>query len=311
MSLLNAIVDKLLSNVSSAYIPQGYIAEDLLPFIGSKQQTGLLAKYGDQHLRIESSLKGGRGAYKRVESITRSSASYAIVGHGLEGMVSAEDYRNVELPYKAEEDEVMGITTMLWLEKEKALADSLTSSSVLTQYQTMVGSNQFSDYLNSDPIGIFNTARSTVRGSCGLPPNVAVMDWAVWNQLRFHPAMLDSLGFNKNRPGGLKQEEMAVALGVDKVIIGGAMYNSANEGQTDVLGAVWGKHIVFGVFPDKAMPYQVSLGYIVGYEGQSPRKVYKQNNFNPPGSTSILVEDNYQMLISNAGAGYLIKNAIA
>ncbi len=311
MSQLKALVDKLLTNVSSAYIPDGYIAEDLLPFIGAKQSTGLLGKYGTNHLRIESSLKGGRGAYRRVESITRSTTSFAIVGHGLEGMVTAEDYKNVELPYKAEEDEVLGVTTMLWLEKEKSLADSLTSTSVLSQNTTLTGTNQFSDYLNSDPIAKFNTARSTIRSGCGQIPNAAIMDWAVWNSLRFHPQMLDALGFNKNRPGGLKQEEMASALGVEKVFIANASYESAKEGQTSSLAAIWGKHIVFAVLPDKAVPYQVSLGYIVGYEGQQPRKVYKQANFNPPNSTSILVEDNYQMLISNAGAGYLIYNAIA
>lgn len=311
MSQLKAQVDKLLTNVSSALIPKGYIAEDLLPFIGSKQSTGLLGKYGAQHLRIESSLKAGRGAYKRVESITRSTTSYAIVGHGLEGMVSAEDYKNVELPYKAEEDEVMGVTTMLWLEKEKSLADSLTSTSVMTQNTTLTGTNQYNDYLNSDPIADFATARSTVRSGCGFAPDTAVMDWAVWNKLRYHPNLLDYLGYKYARPGGLKEDEMAVALGVDKVLIAGSVYNSAQEGQTDVIAAVWGKNIVFGVFPDKAVPYQVSLGYIVGYEGQQPRKVYKQENFNPPGSTSILVEDNYCMLVSAVGAGYLIKNAIA
>ena len=311
MSQLKAIVDKLLTNVSSALVPDGYIAEALLPSISSKTSTGLLAKYGMNHLRIESSLKGGRGQYKRVESITRSTSSYSIVGHGLEGLVTADDYRNTELPYKAEEDEVMGITTMLWLEKEKSLADTLGSTSVLTQNTTLTGSDQYSDFLNSDPLSDFSAARSAIRSGCGLPPTHAIMDWSVWNKLRFHPQMLDYLGYKQARPGGLSETEMATALGVENIKIGKAVYNSSNEGQADALSAVWGKNIVFAVLPAKAIAYQTSLGYIVGFEGEQPRKVYKQDNFNPPGSTSILVEDSYQMLISNAAAGYLIKSCIA
>jgi hypothetical protein len=89
------------------------------------------------------------------------------------------------------------------------------------------------------------------------------------------------------------------------------MYNSANEGQTDSLAAVWGKHIIFGVLPLQAQVRQVSLGYLVQYAGEAPRKVYKYAVNNPPESNAILVEDNYDMFISNANAGYLIKNAIA
>ncbi len=311
MSQVKAILDKLLSNVSSAYIPTGYIAESVLPFIGSVQSTGKLGKYGASHLRIESSLKAGRGAYKRVESITRSTTDYSIVGHGLEGLVTKDDYRNVSLPFKAEEDETLGVTTMLWLEKEKSLADTLADSSVMTQYTTLTGTNQYNDFLNSDPISDFSTARTAVRTGCGQLANTGIMDWAVFNKLRYHPGILDALGFKQNRPGGLSEDELASAMGVQRILIAGSSYNSAKENQADVLAPVWGKHIIFAVLPPVAMPYQVSLGYIVGYEGQTPRKVTKQPNFNPPDSTSILVEDEYQMLISNANAGYLIKNAIA
>ncbi len=311
MSQLKSQIDMLLTGASSAYIPEGYICEEILPMIGAVQSSGKLAKYGNQHLRIENSVKSGRGAYRRVEAITRSTASYQIEGHGLEGLVSKEDYKNVLNPYDAEKDETMGLTSMLWLEKEQVLADTLTSTSIITQNATLAGSDQYSDYTNSDPLDDFATARSTVRSGCGMAPNLAAMDWAVWNMLRFHPQMLDALGFKMARPGGLSPDELAVALGVEKLLIGKAVKNSAKEGQSDSLAAVWGKHIVFAVAPAKAQPYQVSLGYRVQYQGEQPRKVYKYNPNNPPESTAILVEDNYDMLISNAAAAYLIKDAIA
>jgi hypothetical protein len=311
MAQLTAIVDQLLTAASSAYIPEGFLCEQILPSIQSANSTGKLAKYGMSHLRVENSLKAGRGKYRQVQPITRSTTSFSIEGHGLEGMVTKEDYKNVILPYRAEEDETIGVTLQLWVEKEKLLADTFADTSIVTQTVTLSGLDQYSDPLNSDPIDDFSVARAAVRAGCGLPPNLGVMDWAVFNKLRFHPQILDALGYKQNRPGGLNVDEMAVAMGVDKVLVAKAMYNSAKEGQTDVLAALWGKHIFFAQVPEKAQPYQVSAGYLVGYEGEKPRKVYKQPLFNPPGSTSILVEDNYDMLISNAGAIYSIKSAIA
>jgi len=311
MAQLTAIVDKLLTNVSSAYIPDGYISEQILPAIKVKQKTGLLAKYGDQHLRIETTVMGGRGEARRVESITRSTSTYSVKSHGLEGMVTQDDKDNVEKPYDAERDEVIGLTTMLWLDKEKALADSLTSTSVLTQNTTLSGTAQFSDYTNSDPISKFKDARGTVYSACGMAPDTALMSWEVFNTLAYHPGILDALGFTQNRAGQLSEPELAKAMGVQRLLIGTAQYNSAAEGQTDVRAAVWGKHIVFAVAPKSAGLYQTSLGYRMELSGRSPRQVFKFSINNPPNSTGIIVQDDYQQLISNAACGYLIEDAIA
>ena len=135
------------------------------------------------------------------------------------------------------------------------------------------------------------------------------MSWQVWNQIRFSSKLLDALGFKYNRAGGLSQEELAVAFGVEKIIISSAMYESAAEGQTSSLSACFGKNAIFAVVPDRAAPYQVSLGYRI--QQSQPRKVYKYAINNPPESTGILVEDSYDMLISNVSAAYLVKNAVA
>lgn len=311
MSQMTAIIDKLLTNVSSMYVPQGYISEQILPLVTTKQKTGKLAKYGSNHLRIEHSLAGGRGKYRRVEPIVRSNVGYEIESHGLEGLVTEDDYRNVELPYKAEEDEVMGLSTLIWLNKEYALASVLGNTSILTQNTTLVGAAQLNNYTTSDPISVFNAARIAIYNGCGTPPDLAWMDWQTANTLAYHPGILEALGYTQNRAGQLSPAELAKAMGVERLLIGTAKYNSAKEGQTDVLASVWGKDIGFGVCPTKSSTYQTSLGYRVALEGQSQKRVFKYDVNNPPNSTGILCDDSYDFLISNVGAGYLVKNAIA
>lgn len=306
-----ALVDQLLTGVATGYFPKEMISEQVLPEVKSKQFTGKIGKFGTSHLRIVSTSTGGKGKYRQIEGVARDSDSFHILGHGLEDIVTEEDYANVVDPFKAEADSVMVLQSLLWLEKEKALADVLGDNTVLTQYLALSGTQQYSDFLNSDPTGDFIGARQAVYDGCGVEANTCIMSLSVYNRLRFHPAMLVALGYRYDRPGGLNQQELCAAIGVDKLLIGKAKYNSAQEGQTDVLADVWGKNIIFAVCPDSLDVPQVSLGYTVRLDGQDPRKVYKQPLFNPPGSTEILVEDKYDQNIVKPSAAFLIQNAIA
>lgn len=311
MSQLVALQDKLLSNVATGLFPKSSICEKVLPIITAAETTGKIGKYGNQHLRIVQSVVGGKGKYRQVDSVTRSTTGYDIEGHGLSDIVTKEDYRNVLAPFKAEEDVVMALQTILWLEKEKALADSLGSTSVLTQNTTLAGSSQWNNHVSSSPLNDIITAHAAVYDGCGEEANTAIMSKEVWDYLSYHPQFLDALGFKHNRPGGLSEAELAKVLKVEKLLIGKMKYNSAKEGQSDVLTSVWGKNFVLAVCPDKAAIGQISLGYHVQYEGEQPRKVYKQSLFNPPGATEVLVEDSYDQLLVQVAAAYLIKDAVA
>lgn len=309
MSQLKAQVDKLLTDVSLGYFPDGYIASQVLPFKAVKQKSGLIGEYGQSHLRIERSLVGGRGKYRRVEAIVRGSETYLIESHGLEGLVTEDDYRNVEQPFEAESDETEGLTSMILLEKEKVLADAMTSTAVLTQNTTLGAGATYDEYNSSDPIGDFRTAREAVYAGCGLPPNRAVMDWLTFNALAYHPGILDALGFTQARAGQLNPTELAKAMGVEELLIGSVCYNSAAEGAADSLDPVWGDNIIFYRAPKKAGKKEVSLGLQLGFADQ--RRVFKNPENNPPNSTSILVDDHYDWVFANVGAGYLIKNTRA
>jgi len=311
MSQQKAIIDKLLTNVSSAYIPEGFISEAVFPVVESTQKTGKLAKYGTDHLRIEQTIIGGGGEYGRIQTQVRSNSSYSIEGHGLEGLVTEDDYSNVEKPYDAEKDETMGLTSTIMVGKEKGLADTLSDTAVLTQNTTLTGTSQWSDYANSDPIDDMKTARSAVKDGCGSQPDLAIMSWEVFQALKYSPAILEALGYVQNRKGGLTGEELKDVLDVKRILVGHASYESANRGQTSSLAAIWGKHLIFAKMPSKAQKYQTSLGYCFKMAGRKQRRVLKWNVNNPPNSKAILVDDHYDFCITNANAGYLIKNAIA
>ena len=307
---VRAMVDKLLTNVSKSVQVEGLIADLIFPKIPVKQKSGLLGGYGNNHLRIVNPLMGGKGKAPRVDAIVRTTETYLIENYGLESEVSPDDYDNVEQPFDAEADEVMGLETMLKIHKERSVASVLTDTGVMTQNTTLVGAAQWNNYSTSNPLSDIKTAFGTTRDGSGKAPNSAAMDWAVYNQLKYHPGILEALGFSANRAGLLSREDIAKALDVKNLYVAEGVYNSAKLGQADVLAPLWGKDVVFFYKPDSVAKHQTSLGY----EMFIPGRDYAVSKFavnNPPGSTGIVVTNSYDQLLSNIKAGYLIKNAIA
>jgi hypothetical protein len=173
MAQLRALVDKLLTDVSNGLFQdeKSFICERLLTNIGVVQHTGIIGKYGKNHLRVHANSMGGRGEAPRVSLVSRDTTTkYLIENHGLEGVVTPEDYANVELPFDAERDETLHLTYANLVAKEVALATLDGGRSRLTQNTTLTGSSQFSDIANSDPISAFNTARETIRDNLRLLP---------------------------------------------------------------------------------------------------------------------------------------------
>lgn len=306
-----AVVDQLLTQASLGYIPKGCIAEQVFPELKFAQYTGKLVGYGKNHLRIENTIAGGKGKFRLVDPIVSSTTGFDIETHGLSSILTKRDYRNKTQPFDVEKDETLGLSTLMQLSKEYAVSSSLRNVAIITQNQTLSGGSQFSDYANSDPLNVIRLAKKAIRDGCGAAPNLAIIPYDVAEVLRIHPQLLDILGFKFARAGGLSDEELAKALKIEKVLIPDVKYNSAKEGQSASLVDMWGNDIVLAVSPDKADKWQVSAGYNILLEGSSPRKVYKNAVDNPPGSTEILVEDEYDQVIADATAAYLIKSAIA
>jgi hypothetical protein len=312
-----AIVDKLLTNVSNKYVPTGYISERILPTINVKQSSGKLGKYGNNHIRVGSYVHSGHGPYPKVKLDNRLTQDYKLTKHALSGQVSEEDKQNVEAPFEAEVDETDDLTSLLWTEKEVDLAGTLGTTSLYNASNTVTlsGTDQYNDLANSTPLEDAVIAFEAIYAATGMDPNLMIVNKKVLRYLKIHPSLLDKLGYKEARPGGLTEKELADAFEVDEVLVGGAQANTAKEGQPDVFAPIWSNDLIFAVSPRTVAKRQVSLGYRL--QLTNPRRVFKNAIQNPPNATEILIDDNYQQLISgvdDAGkihAAYLIKNAVA
>ncbi len=315
MAQLRALVDKLLVDVSNGLFQDmsSFICERLLTNIPVKQQSGIVGKYGTNHLRLHANSMGGRGEAPRVQLVVPDvSQKYYVEDHGLEEVITPNDYNNYEQPFDAERDKTLHLTYANLVAKEAALASAMGAPAAnLSLNTTLSGTGQFNDLTNSDPISVIRTGRKAVRDACGFWPNAAWMESDVYENLRVNPQIWDRLGFKYNQTGQLTQDNVAAALNVKRLLIAESVYDSSSEGQTAVIAPIWGKSMFLGVIADNAAIMQKSLGYYVFYGAQGKRTVYKQPIVNPPNAMSIICKDDYDMLLSDVNCAYAVYEAIA
>lgn len=311
MAQTRALVDKLLTQVSLGYAPTGHIAEEALPKLGVNENTGLIGKYTNAHLRLEHTQMGGRGKARTVEAIKYDvSEGYEVESHGLEDVVTPEDVRNIPDPFSVESDKVMGLTQLLKTRKEVTFANIVTNPAVITNGVTLVGNDKWSDYVNSDPVDDVKTARSAVKLACGFFPNRAIISARCADVLSYHPAVLKNLGFNYEKAGALTYEDIKKFFKVNLLHVGDVQYDTSNEGLAEAMTELWGADVVFYYAPETASKFQKSLGYYLTLNGEEGMRVYKSAINNPPDSTSIIVKDSYGYKVTNSTCGYLIQDAI-
>jgi hypothetical protein len=103
-------------------------------------------------------------------------------------------------------------------------------------------------------------------------------------------------------------ELLAALIGIENVLIGDASYNTANDGQTDSMGYIWGKNAILMYVTDAPGIRTVTLGYhFTLQDGRYVDRWVEQWNK----SNFVRFNDYYDREFVAVEAGYLIKNAVA
>lgn len=305
-------IDKALTNVSNAWINDSdtLIADMIFPTVNLKQKTFKVPKYGKEGLIIPSSLaRTGEAKSKRVDYTRTYDTPTVLTEKSLSDFVTKDDYEQSDSPFNAESDSVEFIQSRMDLTNEKNLATMLSDTAVITQNDTLSGTEQWSDKGNSNPFVDIVTGAKAVKSSALKVPNAAFMSWEVWLSIVDHPDFLDR--FKWSGEGVMDEAKFLRALapyGIKKVFIGSASENTGGEGITDSLSSIWGKHFWLGYVTDRPGLKEVNGGYKFALE--NGREVTKETFNNPPG-TEIVNRDYYEHILLNDTCYYLLKNVIA
>jgi hypothetical protein len=251
-------VNRPLSNLSVAYRNTMYIARDVFPVVSVPNQTDVYFTFDKAAWFRNRSAARAVGTRAQRADYGISTASFICVNDALAKPIPDEVRNNADAPLKPDITATTFVSDALELGLELKVATKITACGNWSS-----ASNPSVKWSSdtSNPWGDIDTAVDKVRATIGRHPNTMVLSWSAWKALRNHPDFLDRVKYTR-QGGRVEPTDLQTWFGVDKVLLGGGIYDSAQEGATSSLADIWGDMLWTGWVAPAAAIEEPSAGYV-------------------------------------------------
>ena len=245
-------IDPILTNLSLSYRNSRFLWDQIAPPAKVEQKSGTFFKYTkDFWLRRSPGGKRGEdGRYTRL-GYGVDTDTYKTVERGFEKLLDDPTRESSLTPESLEIMDLQYLTNQIQLELEKDVAAACFITGVWGTSNSLTGGSRWSDMANSDPIADADTAKRTVLRNTGSRPNVVFVGLTGWEKLKEHPLILDKYKYTQS--GIMTEQLVAAALGMEKLVIGDSVENTAAEGATFVGADIWTDNALFVVQNDPGL----------------------------------------------------------
>lgn len=302
-------VDPMLTNVAVAYSNEQMIADKVFPELGVKKQSAKHFVYDRGRFRLTNTLRATGSPANEVTLTVTTGTTYFCEDHALKQFVADEDVDNAISPTSPFVDATENVVDMLRTDKENRLQTIVRSTAVLTNNTTLAGTDQWSDYTNSDPFDDIETGKQSIHSAIGVDPNTLILGKEVWDKLKHHPSFLERVKYSQK--GVITLELLASLVGVDRVLIGGAYYVSSDEGQTETTAYLWGKDAILAFINPRTAQKMITLGLTYTWKKMQTKRLRGTDEEDRAGTYVRVGNMYYDQQLVSAGAGYLLKSVVA
>lgn len=258
-------IDAPLANILLNYRPRNFIADQIFPIVSVGKQSDLIPGIAiEDRLRLEQTIRAP-GTMPRMIHFNVTSQQYFCKNYSLGTFLTAEEMANADQAWNTKEIRGQLVMDILLLDYELRVANTVNSGSNVGSYWT-TGSS-WSDADNSEPLTDVMGDLNVAEDLRGYRPNRIVFGKTAWRKWKESDQVLARLfphggamaGGNR---GALVNTQLAAELlEVDKVLVGGAYYNSAAEGATLTLTKVWNDNVLYYFSPDRPSKEVPAFGY--------------------------------------------------
>lgn len=305
MTVRDVHVDKLLGAVSVGYQPQEYVAERVFPTVPVDKESDLVWIMDRGQWFQDIAAKRAEMAPAKTVGITGATTSFSANEWALKAGIAQRTIDQADDPIKPLEDHTEWMTEGLLRAKENEFATNFFTTGVWGTDTTLAGADQWSDYGGSDPLDDIETERVRIHDAIGSFPNVGVMNLAVWSKLKYHPALIE--GIRHTGRAAARLSDLAELTEITNWYVAGAIHTTSNEGATDTLAALFGKHVLLCYTPPRPGLRTMAAGYTFV---RRPRRVRRWMDDELEGQIVELSEIyGFKALVTQAGS--FIQNAVA
>jgi hypothetical protein len=308
-------VDEVLTQISVGYPNEGLVAEALFPSVPVAKQSNKYNVFGREAWLPEDDIRAPGTEANEIPGMKLSSDTYYAQEHALQIAVTDEERENADPPIAPDRDGTELVTSKVLLGRELAMKNLVTTASNYPAGSTVTlsGTTQWSDYVNSNPIGDFKTANRAIHANIFLPPTVAVIPYQVMSVLEDHPDIIERIKYSERAI--LTQDILGAVLGLPgRVIVPGVGYQSAPGA---AVGYLWGKDVLLAYVPPRAGMRIPAFAYEFTWTYGGRSQVVDRWREDKRKSDLIRLQRRYDLKLvavdanGKSLAGYLIKNAVA
>jgi hypothetical protein len=245
-------IDAAISNIVLDYRPHGFIADQIAPIVPVVKQSDRFFKIAQADRFRTTPDYRAPGTEPNIISFDVSSDGYYCDNYALGTYLTREELANADAALDNRKLRSQLVTDILMLNNEVRVANLVTSTSNVgcnTNTASAWGTS------NADPYVDCQADMQAVEDGKGYKPNLVVFGKTSWRKWR-ESEKIQTLIFPHG--GGIPTVEHAkLLLEVDKVLIGGAYYNSAAQGATMSLSKVWDDMVFYAYVapkPSKEVP---------------------------------------------------------
>lgn len=270
-----AHIDRALTNMSVAYMQgeESFIADKVFPKIPVKKQSDVYFVYdkGDFY-RDEAKVRGGATESIGGEYGVEAADPYYCKVWAFHKDVTEQDRQNYDEPLDADQDANDFVTAKMLIKRETLWASKYFKTGIWTKEISGVDSNPVANtsaikfnLATSDPIKVLTNESVVMGGATGFRPNTIVMSPFVFMALKNHEDILDRIKYTQK--GIVTTDLLATLFEVDNVYVAWGVVNTANQGATDAIDFIMGKHLLLCYVNPKPALKKPSAGYIFTWTG--------------------------------------------
>ena len=220
----------------------GYIGLEVMPiFRTSKNSSSYPVIPKEALLKIHDTSRAPRAAYNRGDwkyergTFTTSEQGWEEPLDDVEKALFDQ-----EAPGEAARIATLRAYNHIMRAQEKRIADALFNE---TNFTASAVSNEWDKYssTSADPIGDVADGKVAFRAQCGMMPDALVISYTTYEDIKRCASVKDVLKYTYPGIdiGNMSSAVMATMFGVPRVLIGGAIYDSAGIGQDASISNIW------------------------------------------------------------------------
>ena len=254
-------IDTPLTNMTIGYRAVGLIADRVFPPLTSaKQSDGYYIWDRAEWLRIRNAQRA-RGTMANRINFQVSTATYFANNFALGIEIPVEDLSNAD---EALEVRVSGMNLVqdnLMLNWEDRIAVLMGNTANVGSNNTLT--NDYSNVALTTPVDDIDAGIQAIRSVTGVKPNRMVIGGLSFQRFRRHQDIIDFIrGKGDNvGGGGVTEAQIAGAFGLEEVLVGNGVKNTAGEGEAATYSDIWSTTIALYHAPRAPGRMVPSYGY--------------------------------------------------